>query len=103
MWKDGCYDGKDTNELAGLECFHKAYREIFLIVRTRLPKKVYNLIPNDLTVKINKGIVPVRDLYQIEAGSGLYVLDKNIKFTSREVRELQMTIAPHLFWELHHF
>ena len=48
MWKDGCYDEKNTNELAGLECFHKAYRETFLIVRTRLPQKVYNLIPNDL-------------------------------------------------------
>ena len=98
MWKLGYYGKKDPEVLRALKRINKAYRETFWTIRTRLPEKLYNLIPDDLPITLKTKKYFVRSLYQKEENSGLYVLDEsNIRYSTYDKKILQMTITPFIF------
>jgi len=96
MWKRGLY-GEDRDIYDAIVLLHRAYRETFVTVRTKLRTELYACIPDDLSISLSTRREIVKNLYDFDSSKDAYVLNKNLIPSSRDIRELQLLIAPYVF------
>lgn len=110
MWKRGYYVDKrrkmsletERQLKFALEIIHKAFRESFIVIRTALRPDVYSRIPQDLVVILGNGEErTVSSLFAFDEISGRYKLNQKIRFSSIDLRCIQLAIVPYIFSTIH--
>lgn len=100
----------DTNKygfLSALDAFYMAMRDSFVISRKVLPKDAYYAIPNDLTEKcVSNGLqYLIKDAFVLNNNTGKYIfngrISEEINLTYADLRQINRTIAPYIFYAIH--
>lgn len=90
-----------------LDAFYMAVRDSFVISRKSLSKEAYNAIPNDLTENcVSSGLqYIIRDVFVLNNDTGKYIfksqISDNINLTDADLRQINRTIAPYVFFAIH--
>jgi len=100
MWKQGFY-GRDEEIHKAIDLLHKAYRETFINVRTKLRPELYACIPDTLVISLPSRKEIVKNLYVFDDSRKAYILNKDIIYSAKDLRELQFLIAPYVFKAIH--
>ncbi len=96
MWKQGFY-GKDEEIHKAIDLLHKAYRETFINIRTKLRPELYSCIPDTLIISLTNRREIVKNLYIFDDSRKAYILNKDLISSTEDLKKLQFLIAPYVF------
>jgi hypothetical protein len=97
QFKAGMYGDKSDKLYDALLSFHYAFRESFIKIRSHINKEQYDLLPENLKITLEDNTThTIMSLFIWDKRNNFY-LDRDKKFTKKDLRRIQLTIAPFIF------